>query len=274
MEKGRSNQIIDRLVDMVENGKRAPFSSSKVVVDRDEMVRLLREMENIVNGELKIYRELNDKRGRIISEAKNEAKDIIYEARETASRIRVSKRMPSVVGYREDKLDAEEKDILRTANDIYAASLIYTDEMLTEANDIIAEAYDLIRNQYGKMVLALEEKAKLISDNKAELMSNLKELSKEERYEQILELGRLLSSELYYEKERAKSKHVKTKHIRINSDGQYVNDEKVNTGKINEADKQIDEKNPVNKNVDDNIDDNVDVVDIDKKEEMTENAEI
>ena len=77
MEKGRSNQIIDRLVDMVENGKRAPFSSSKVVVDRDEMVRMLREMENIVNGELKIYRELNDKRGRIISEAKNEAKDII-----------------------------------------------------------------------------------------------------------------------------------------------------------------------------------------------------
>ena len=48
MEKGRSNQIIDRLVDMVENGKRAPFSSSKVVVDRDEMVRMLREMENIV----------------------------------------------------------------------------------------------------------------------------------------------------------------------------------------------------------------------------------
>ena len=101
-------------------------------------------------------------------------------------------------------------------------------------------------------------------------MSNLKELSKEERYEQILELGRLLSSELYYEKERAKSKPVKTKHIRINSDGQYVNDEMVNTGKINEADKQIDEKNPVNKNVDDNVD----VVDIDKKEEMTENAEI
>ena len=76
--------------------------------------------------------------------------------------------------------------------------------MLTEVNDVIAQAYDLIHNQYGKMIESLEEKARLIQENKAELMENLKEMSKEERYGQILELSQLLSSELYHEREKAR----------------------------------------------------------------------
>ena len=95
-------------------------------------------------------------------------------------------------------LNEDEKEALRTAGDIYAASLIYTDEMLTEVNDVVAQAYELIKIQ------TLEEKAKIIADNKAELMMSLKELSNEERYAQIMDLGSLLSYELYNERAKAK----------------------------------------------------------------------
>lgn len=76
--------------------------------------------------------------------------------------------------------------------------------MLTEVNDVVAQAYDLINNQYGRMIETLQDKAKIIADNKAELMSSLKELSREERYTQILDLGTLLSYELYNERAKAK----------------------------------------------------------------------
>lgn len=205
MNKGRSEQIINRLIDMVENGQNVPLSTGKVMVNKDETVLMLKELKNIVEGELKIYREFNDRKGKIINDAKREAEDIIYEAEQTASRIRVTKRMPGVSsGFRAESLDKEEKRALRTATDIYAASLIYTDEMLTEVNDVVAQAYDMINNQYGKMVELLEKKAKIIADNKAELMSSLKELSNEERYAQILELSQLLSYELYSERMKAK----------------------------------------------------------------------
>ena len=205
MENGRSKDIIDKLIDMIENGQSVPLTTGKVMVNKDEAVLMLRELESIVDGELKVYREVNDKRGKIINDAKKEAEEIVYEAEKTASRIRVTKHMSSVgSGFRASDLDADEKNALRTASDIYAASLIYTDEMLTEVTDVIAQAYDIINNQYGRMVETLEEKAKLVADNKAELMASLKELSKEERYLQILDLSQLLSNELYREREKAK----------------------------------------------------------------------
>jgi hypothetical protein len=205
MEDGRSSIIIDKLIDMVENGQSVTFSSGKVAVNKDEASMLLKELKSLVEGELKVYREVNDRKGRIINEAKKEADDIIYEAEQTASRIRVTKRMNGFgSGFRADDLDKDEKLALRTAQDIYAASVIYTDEMLTEVTDVVAEAYDIINNQYGRMVSVLEEKARLIADNKAELMSGLRDLSKEDRYSQIMELSQLLANELYNEKNRQK----------------------------------------------------------------------
>lgn len=203
MEEGRSKVIIDRLISMVENGQNVTFSSGKVAVNKDETILLLKELDSLVTNELRVYREVNDRKGRIINEAKKEAEDIIYEAEQTASRIRVTKRISNIGGgFREEGLDEEEKMALRTAHDIYAASVIYTDEMLTEVTDVVAEAYDIINNQYGRMVNVLEEKARMIADNKAELMAGLRELSKEDRYSQIMELSQLLANELYNEKHR------------------------------------------------------------------------
>ncbi len=205
INNSRSDQIIDKLRDMIMNGQSMPLSTGKVVVNRDEAVTLLSELENIVNGELKIYREVNDRRGKIITEAKKEAEDIVYEAEQTASRIRVTKRISNFgSAYRASDLDRDERRALRTANDIYAASIIYTDEMLTEVNDMVAQAYDLMTNQYERTIKTLEDKARQIAENKAELMSNLKELSKDERYSQILELSNLLANELYNEKVKAR----------------------------------------------------------------------
>ena len=226
MRQERSEQIIDRLIEMIENGQTMPLSTGKVVVNKDEATSMLRELNSIVKGELKMYREFNDRRGKIINDAKKEAENIIYEAEQSASRIRVTKRLgQGNTLYRPEKLDVEERQALRTATEIYAASLIYTDEMLTEVNDVIAQAYDLIHNQYGKMVSTLQTKAKLISDNKAELMNSLKELSQEERYSQILDLGQILSYELYNERLKARDNKEDSYQMEMNFEEQQHNEE-------------------------------------------------
>ena len=213
MINGRTSQIIHRLINSIENGQSVPLSTGKVMVNKDEMLLMLRELESVMEGELKVYRDVNDRKGKIITDAKKEAEDIIYEAEQTASRIRVTKRVSTIGGgFRADKLDNEDKMALRTATDIYAASLIYTDEMLTEVNDLLSQAYDYVNKQYGRMLSDLEQKANIIANNKAELMSNLKELSREDRYEQILELAQLLSNELYSERQRMKEMEYEGGH--------------------------------------------------------------
>ncbi len=80
IEKGRTDQIIEQLIDSVENGQNVPFAPGKVSVNKEETIRLLRELENIVQGELKIYREVNDRKGKILTEAKKEAEEILTQA--------------------------------------------------------------------------------------------------------------------------------------------------------------------------------------------------
>ena len=219
LESGKSELLIDKLIDMIDNGSSGSLKSGKATVNRDEALLILNELKSILLGELRIYREVTDRKGKIITDAKEQAEAIIKDAHENASRIRVTKGMSSVgSGFDFDELQKDEKQALRTAGDIYASSLIYTDEMLTEVNDVIASAYDIINNQYGRMVKELEAKAKIVSDNKAELMASLKELSKEERYSQILDLSKLLSFELYNERRKAEYKEEKMKEPETKSE--------------------------------------------------------
>ena len=76
------------------------------------------------------------------------------------------------------------------------------------------------------MVETLEEKTRIVAENKAELMGNLKELSKEERYARILELGQLLSNELYDEKNKVKLAAAKKKPVKLEYEEETGKEEK------------------------------------------------
>lgn len=207
MEKDRSVALIEEMRKRITDGQSFPLQQTKVVLNRQEMLDLLELLEGNVSEELKAYREVTDKRAKILNDAKKEAEKIIFEAEKSASRIRVTKRRDGEpLNFSPAEMDAEEKKALRTAGDIYAASLIYTDEMLTEVDHLLADAYDKLEQEYKLMQIMLKEKMDAITDNKTELLRSLNSLSREDRYAQIMELSQLLSVELYREKEKQRAK--------------------------------------------------------------------
>jgi len=187
---GRAEMIIERMNNLINEAPFAFFSTDKVTVDKEEMLRLLDSLSDAVATEMKVYREVNDKKARIINEARMEAEEIRYEAEQSASRIRVTKRRSDeVFPYKEDEMAEEELIVLRNADDIYGASLIYTDEMLTEVDHLINDAYANIENEYQRMQESLKKKMDEVSRNKTEILEDLISLSKNDRYSQILELS-------------------------------------------------------------------------------------
>ncbi len=205
-QKGRAEILLEGLKTRINDAPSATFNSDKAVLDRGELLRLVDNIAEVVKNELNTYREVNDKKARIISEAKEEAEEILYRAEKTASRIRVTKRRPDEPPtFRADEFSKDEKQALRTASDIYAASLIYTDEMLTEVDHLVSDSYEKIEQEYARMRSTLRKKIEDISENKAELMANLNSLKVNDRYSQILELSELLSLELYKEREKARA---------------------------------------------------------------------
>ena len=196
-EKSRTKEIIDRLQAIIDNASPVPLASGKVTIYKDEIQSLLTELASQMEIELKTYHEVNDRKGKIINEAKKEAEKIIFQAEHTASRMRVNKRVTNVPPIDYDMLTEEERSALGNANEIYGASLIYTDEMLTEVNNLISDMYQNIRSDYEIILQTLEEKMNTVAANRAELMDGLQEMDTDDRSQQILEIGQLLSNELF-----------------------------------------------------------------------------
>lgn len=203
-EKSRTKEIIDRLQGIINSASAVPLAPGKISVYKDEVQSLLTELADQMDNELKTYHEVNDRRGKIISEAKKEAEKIIYQAERSASRMRVSRHTTDVEPLDYDTLNEEELSALKNADEIYGASLIYTDEMLTEVTEMISEAYNNIRSDYEIILQVLEEKLDTINNNRAELMDGLQEMDMADRGQQILEIGQLLSNELHMSRMRAK----------------------------------------------------------------------
>ena len=95
-EKSRTKEIIDRLQAIINNASPVPLASGKVTIYKDEVQSLLIELASQMEIELKTYHEVNDRKGKIINEAKKEAEKIIFQAEHTASRMRVNKRVTNV----------------------------------------------------------------------------------------------------------------------------------------------------------------------------------
>ncbi len=201
-QKGRTEQILERMQELVNNGQGA-LTPGKVTLPREEISRLILELNMTVTTELKQYRDITDKRAKVLREAKRQAEDIIYEAEQSASRIRVTGRKTNVAPVRMLDLPESERRSLEDANEIYAASLIYTDEMMAEMQDVIDNALANITASYEYAIQDLQQKSRIIAENRAELMADLQSMETEDRYQQILEIGQLLSEELYHARRRA-----------------------------------------------------------------------
>lgn len=204
MENGKAKQLLDRIQDIVGDGQNVPFAAGKVLVNREEVLEIVEELKTTIDLELKAYHEITDKRSKIIKEAQQEADEIIAEAEETASRIRLSKPSPLFVDKQVKSLSKQDRQALRTANEIYAASIIYTNEMLMEINETVNQACSMISTESERVLDSLRKKSEIIENNKRELMEGLMDMKKQERYADILDISQLLANELYYEKNKNK----------------------------------------------------------------------
>ncbi len=206
-QKGRTEQILDRLQEMINNGQ-GSLAPGKISLPKEEISRLILELSLTMETELKQYREITDKRAKVLKEAKKQADDIIYEAEQSASRIRISGRKTDVAPVRVRTLPEADRRALDNANEIYAASLIYTDEMMAEMQDVIDQACEQITQSYEHAIADLKQKRETIVKNRSELMQDLKSMEKEDRYQQIMEIGQLLSEELYHARKHAQGEEV------------------------------------------------------------------
>lgn len=134
--------LLETLEEALENGRGVPFSS-KCLVEKEELLDIIKEIRLKLPDELKQAKWIKEERARIMVEAQKEADDIIKEA---------ENRIISMIDEHEITRQAYEQktQIIEMANEkareISNGTKLYADNILEKAEDVLEDALKIIRN--------------------------------------------------------------------------------------------------------------------------------
>ena len=139
--------LLETLEDMLEKSRNVPFSG-KCVVDKEEILDIIKEIRLKLPEELKQAKWIKEERQRILVEAQKEADDIVKEA---------ENRIISMIDEHEITKKAYEKkaEIIETANEM--------------SREISKGTKDYADNVLNGIEVALQEALKIIQNNRNEL---------------------------------------------------------------------------------------------------------
>ena len=143
---------------------------SKVIVDKQQMLDLLSQLNKSVYDIMDEYELTKQSRDRAEREFRKRGDEIIWDAS-------------------------------RKAEDIYAASVMYTDEALGRVQDIMKETNESVQKIYEDMDKNLKEQEEMLRKNQLELKSQLQDLVDTEKYLKLIEER---NKEIKKEKEKGK----------------------------------------------------------------------
>ena len=134
--------LLENLEEIIEKSKNMPFTS-KGLVDRDELLDIIKEIRIQLPDELKQAKWVKEERARILVEAQKEADDIVKEA---------ENRIISMIDEHEITRKAYEQkaQIIETANEmsreISKGTKDYADNVLENIETALQKALETIQN--------------------------------------------------------------------------------------------------------------------------------
>ena len=152
--------------------KSEPYAKepSKVIIDKQQMLDLLNQLNKSVYDIMDEYELTKQSRDRAEREFRKKGDEIVWDAS-------------------------------RKAEDIYAASVMYTDEALNRVQDIMKDADAAFADIYTELNKKLKDEEQLIKRNQLELKSTLQDLLDTEKYLKLIEDR---NKELKKEKDKGK----------------------------------------------------------------------
>lgn len=174
----RIEQIIEEIEEYIDGCKPQTFSSSKIIVNREEMEELLNELRVKTPEEIKRYQKIISNKEAILADAQAKADAIIAQAEVTHSEL-VSEHQIMQQAYAQANevvmiATKQAQEILdkatNDANNIRMGAISYTDELLKNLEAILTGAIDGSKARYENLMAGLNNSLQIVLANRAELM--------------------------------------------------------------------------------------------------------
>ena len=167
----RIEQLIDEIEEYIDNCKYQPLSNSKIIVNKDEIDDLLRELRQKTPEEIKRYQKIISNKEAILNDELVSEHEIMQQAYAQANEVvqLATRQAQEIV----DNATLE-------ANAIKDSIMQYTDQKLAEVEDIIAHAVEVSQTHYSNLVSDLNRINDVVQTNRAEFHAQNEELGTEE----------------------------------------------------------------------------------------------
>lgn len=175
----RIEEIIEEIEDYIDSCKPSAFSSSKIVVNRDELEGLLEELRTKTPDEIKRYQKIISNKEAILADAQSKADAIIAQAQIQTNEL-VSEHQIMQQAYAQanevvmiatknaqEMLDKATED----ANNIRLSAISYTDDLLKKIEDVLVSSMDTTRARTDSYLASMQGFLDVVISNRMELSS-------------------------------------------------------------------------------------------------------
>ncbi len=170
-------QLIDEIEEYIDSCKPQLLSSTNIIVNKDEMEDLLRELRMKTPEEIKRYQKIISNKEAILNDARIKAENMINEATAHTTEL-VSEHEIMLQAYEQanaviSDATAQAQAILDNAtmeaNQVRMAAMQYMDDMLAHLEELVASASQASSAQYMNLITSLNQYHDIIVSNRSEL---------------------------------------------------------------------------------------------------------
>ncbi|MGN0203530.1 MAG: ATPase [Coprococcus sp.] len=177
----RIEQLIDEIEEYVEGCKPAPFSQSKIVVQKEQLYELLTELRLKTPDEIKRYQKIIAQKDKIISDAQAQAEQMIEETTNYANAL-VEEHEIMLKAYEKaeqtiNAANAQAEEIIASANqnaeEMRMSALAYTQSLIGNIQQVVERSLDIARTNSEGLINGLSENLSILISNNDALVSQL-----------------------------------------------------------------------------------------------------
>ena len=173
----RIEQIIEEIEEYVDSCKFQPLSTTKIILKKDQIDELLRELRMKTPDEIKRYQKIIANKDAILADAQSKADSMIEEAQihtnELVSEHEIMQQAYAqaneIVTAATDQAQEILDNATNDANSIRIGAMQYADDLMANAESIIGHTLDSYTTKYDGLVNALQECYDMVRNNRSEL---------------------------------------------------------------------------------------------------------
>lgn len=173
----RIEQIIDEIEDFIDSCKFQPFSSTNIIVNKEELEEYIAELRTKTPEEIKRYQKMLSNKEAIIADAQAKADQIVSQAQiQTTELISEHQIMQQAYAQANEivmiatKQAQEIRDnATNEANAILLNAMYYTDDKLKGLEDVLINSIDTSKARYENLLNSLQGFLDLVSKDRATL---------------------------------------------------------------------------------------------------------